>query len=120
MENGEQKTCTIDVAEQGDDMIVRPTPWGLPRAALSKTGEMHLTSKKPIYIGSVGLTAFEGYQSVKTDKGIYPVSEDVPVWVKSSNSFITLRQAKADYDGFTLYADAALDDGGQICLIAVS
>lgn len=120
LENGEQKTYTIDVVDQVDGLVGRPTPLGLPRAALSNTGEMHLTSKKPIYIGSVGLTAFEGYQSVKTDKGIYPVSEDVPVWVKSSNSFITLRQAKADYDGFTLYADAALDDGGQICLIAVS
>ncbi len=86
----------------------KPTPLGLPRAALSNTGEMNLISKKPIRVGAVTLQAFDGYQSVKTDAGVYPIADDVPVFVSRTNQLITLRQAKADYDAFVLYADAPL------------
>lgn len=117
--DGEQKTYDIDVVEQVEGLVGRPIPLGLPRAALSNTGEMHLTSKQPIRVGTVSLSAFDGYETVKTDKGVYRIAKDVPVWATKTNQFITLQKAKADYDSFTLYTDAALDDGGQIRLISV-
>ena len=64
--------------------------------------------------------AFDGYQSVKTDASVYPIADDVPVFVSRTNQLITLRQAKADYDAFVLYADAPLSEGGRICMISVS
>ena len=118
--DGEQKTYTIDVVDQVDDLVGKPTPLGLPRAALSNTGEMNLVSKKPIRVGAVTLQAFDGYDSVKTDDGMYPIADDVPVYVSRTGKFITLRQAKADYDAFVLYADMPLSEGGQICLISVA
>ncbi|HJF53201.1 MAG TPA: hypothetical protein K8V27_09815, partial [Butyricicoccus pullicaecorum] len=120
LEDGKPKTYTIDVVDQVDDLVSKPTPLGLPRAALSNTGEMNLISKKPIRVGAVTLQAFDGYQSVKTDAGVYPIADDVPVFVSRTNQLITLRQAKADYDAFVLYADAPLSEGGRICMISVS
>ena len=120
LEDGKPKTYTIDVVDQVDDLVGKPTPLGLPRAALSNTGEMNLISKKPIRVGAVTLQAFDGYQSVKTDAGVYPIADDVPVFVSRTNQLITLRQAKADYDAFVLYADAPLSEGGRICMISVS
>ena len=120
LEDGKPKTYTIDVVDQVDDLVGKPTPLGLPRAALSNTGEMNLISKKPIRVGAVTLQAFDGYQSVKTDAGIYPIADNVPVVVSRTNQLITLRQAKADYDAFVLYADAPLSEGGRICMISVS
>jgi len=51
---------------------------------------------------------------------MYPIADDVPVYVSRTGKFITLRQAKADYDAFVLYADMPLSEGGQICLISVA
>lgn len=121
LENGEQKSYDIDVDQQVEGLVGKPTPLGLPRAALSNhtTGEMQLTSKKPIRVDTVTLPAFDGYAAVKTSKGLYKIAKDVPVWVSRTNTFITLQKAKMDYDAFTLYADAPLNDGGQIRLIVV-
>ena len=101
-------------------MSGKPIPLGLPRAALSNTGEMNLISKQPIRVGAASLAAFDGYTSVKYNDTVWRISENIPVWNTRTNHLMTLRQAKADFDTFNLYADAPLEKGGQIRLITVS
>lgn len=120
LEDGKEKSYTIDVDEQVEGLTGKPTPLGLPRAALSNTGEMKLTSKKPIRIGVVSLADFDGYTSVKYNGAVWQVADDVPVWNTRTNHLMTLRQAKADFEAFTLYADAPLENSGQIRMISVS
>lgn len=115
-----EQSYTIDVDEQVAGLVGKPTPLGLPRAALSNTGEMKLTSKKPIRVGVVSLADFDGYTSVKYNGAVWQVADGIPVWNTRTNHFMTLRQAKADFDAFTLYADAPLENGGQIRMISVS
>ena len=117
--DGKAQTTTIDVVDQVDDLVGRPTPLALPKAALSNTGEMTLASKKPIRVGAVGLSAFDGYTSVRTDKGVYQLADNLPVYVTRLKQVVTLRQAKSDYDNFTLYADKAASEGGMIRMIVV-
>lgn len=81
---------------------------------------MNLTSKQPIRVGAASLSAFDGYTSVKYNDAVWQIAENVPVWNTRTNHFMTLRQAKADFDAFNLYADAPLEKGGQIRLITVS
>ena len=116
----EEKSYIIDVDEQVEGLTGKPTLLGLPRAALTNTGEMKLTSKKPIRIGVASLADFDGYSSVKYNGAVWRVADDVPVWNTRTNHFITLRQAKADFDAFTLYADASLENSGKIRIITVS
>lgn len=116
---GKAQTATIDVKDQVKDLAGKPTPLALPRAALSNTGEMTLVSKKPVRIAAVGLTAFDGYDGVRTDKGYYQLADNLPVYVKRLNKVITLRQAKADYDNFTLYTDRETEAGGIVRMIVV-
>lgn len=120
LEDGKEKSYTIDVEEQVEGLSGKPIPLGLPRAALSNTGEMNLISKQPIRVGAASLAAFDGYTSVKYNDTVWRISENIPVWNTRTNHFMTLRQAKADFDAFNLYADAPLEKGGQIRLITVS
>ena len=117
---GKEQSFEIDVDEQVEGLTGRPTPLGLPRAALSNSGEMKLTSKKPIHIGAVTLADFDGYTSVKYNGAVWRIADDIPVWNKRTNHLMTLRQAKADFNAFELYADAPLEKGGQIRMISVS
>lgn len=117
---GKEQSVEIDVDEQVEGLTGKPTPLGLPRAALSNSGEMKLTSKKPIRIGAVTLSDFDGYTSVKYNGAVWRIANDVPVWNKRTNRIMTLRQAKADFNAFELYADDPLDKGGQIRMIGVS
>lgn len=117
---GKPQTVTLDVDDQVKDLAGKPTPLALPRAALSNTGEMKLASKKPIRVGTVGLTAFDGYDGVRTDKGYYRLADNLPVYVTRLDKVVTLRQAKADYDNFTLYADKTAENGGMIRMVTVN
>ena len=73
----------------------------------------------PDKIGTVYLEAFDGYAAVRTKEGYYPIADDVPVYVKKTGKCITLRQAKANYSSFQLYADKPIDQGGKIRIIVV-
>ena len=117
---GKPQTVTLDVDDQVKDLAGKPTPLALPRAALSNTGEMKLASKKPIRVGTVGLVAFDGYDGVRTDKGYYRLADNLPVYVARLDKVVTLRQAKADYDNFTLYAAKTAENGGMIRMITVN
>ena len=71
LEDDKEKSYTIDVDEQVEGLSGNPIPLGLPRAALSNTGEMNLTSKQPIRVGAASLSAFDGYTSVKYNDADY-------------------------------------------------
>ncbi len=69
---------------------------------------------------TVGLDAFDGADGVRTASGYYPLSEEVQVYLSGQRKFVTLNQAKADYEKFTLYAERTPDKGGKIRVITVS
>ncbi|NBI81151.1 S-layer homology domain-containing protein [Clostridiaceae bacterium] len=92
---------------------------GLPASALTNQTRVSLSVQVPDKIGTVYLEAFDGYAAVRTKEGYYPIADDVPVYVKKTGKCITLRQAKANYSSFQLYADKPIDQGGKIRIIVV-
>ena len=69
---------------------------------------------------TVSLSAFDGVDGVRTASGYYPVSDEVQVYLPGTRKFMTLNQAKADYENFTLYAERTAEKGGKIRIITVS
>ena len=57
---------------------------------------------------------------MRTASGYYPIADEVQVYESGHRRFMTLAQAKADYDKFTLYAERTAEKGGQIRVITVA
>lgn len=130
-ETGEN-TVTLkyyDYDKQGEDtlsyeVISRPDgvnggPIGLPKGA-EHNQRQFLASIRLNRVDTVGLDAFDGADGVRTASGYYPLSEEVQVYLSGQRKFVTLNQAKADYEKFTLYAERTPDKGGKIRVITVS
>lgn len=92
---------------------------GLPASALSNNLRTNLSVQVPERVDTVGLEAFTGYSAVDTQRGYYPIADDVPVYVRKSRKCITLREAKANYTSFELYAEKDVNEGGKIRIIVV-
>lgn len=92
---------------------------GLPVSALSNQTRVYLSVQIPEKVDTVGVDAFSGYSAVRTGKGYYPIADNVPVYVRRTQKCITLREAKASYVKFELYAEKGVNEGGKIRVIVV-
>lgn len=93
-------------------------PVGIPRGMDQYADtKIFLPVKKLTVAGSVGLDAFDASDGVKTRDGYYPLQKDIGVYVSDYKKMISLREAKANFKEFTLYADAKPEDGGMIRMI---
>lgn len=95
-------------------------PIGLPKGAEKNGDKQFLASIRLNRVDTVGLDAFDSADGVRTASGYYPLSEEVQVYLSGQRKFVTLNQAKADYEKFTLYAERTPDKGGKIRVITVS
>lgn len=117
MLDGENTRLTYSV-------IGKPTgltggPVGLPKGAELSTAQQDLPIKNLTRVGSVDLTSFDGEDGVRTSSGYYPLADEVSVYISGDGKFISLRQAKADYTSFSVYADDIPGNGGKIRIIMV-
>ena len=92
---------------------------GLPASAMHNQTRVTLSAQELENLGKVTLNEFDGYSGVKTKHGYYPIDDDVPVYQRRFERCITLRQAKASYSAFELYADKPVDQGGKVRVIVV-
>ena len=92
---------------------------GLPKGAENNPERQFLASIRLSQVDTVSLSAFDGADGVRTKDGYYPISDEVQVYNSKQGRFMTLRQGKADYDSFTLYAERTAEKGGKIRVIEV-
>lgn len=92
---------------------------GFPKSAEKNPSRQMLDSIKLNRIDEVKLENFDGSAGVRTSQGYYKLADEVQVYVREQAKFISLAQAKADYDDFTLYAERPADEGGKIRVITV-
>ncbi len=92
---------------------------GLPVSALTNNTRVYLSLQIPEQVDTVGLEAFTGYEAVNTREGYFTIADDVPVYSRKLKKCITLREAKANYTSFTLYAEKGVKEGGKIRIIVV-
>lgn len=118
--NGQSTTREFLLSESSGSLVSRGRLVGLPRAALDNSSRLTLSIQRPSKVDTVGLSDFSGYTMVSTKKGYYPIADDVPVYVEKTGKCITLRQAKANYTEFELYAEKDIDEGGKIRIIVAS
>lgn len=93
---------------------------GLPVSALKNNTLVTLGVQIPEKVDTVGLEAFTGYEAVNTRNGYFTIVDNVPVYSKRMKKCITLREAKANYGTFELYAEKSAREGGKIRIIVVS
>lgn len=99
------------------------TPAALPMGYHANDATIHrnLTPTKLLRVGEVARIAFSGEESVRlTDGTVYPLLEDIGVYLPERKVFISLHEAKSNYTKFTLYANKAAQQGGKVCLITAS
>lgn len=113
-----QKELTYRVVSKPDG--VGSGPIGFPKGAENNETRQFLSSIRLAKVDTVGLSAFDGVDGVRTASGYYPVSDEVQVYLPGTRKFMTLNQAKADYENFTLYAERTAEKGGKIRIITVS
>lgn len=92
---------------------------GIPKYAENRTDKQQLDIIQLKNIGNVKLTDFDTSNGVKTSAGYYKISDEVQVYAKAVKKYLTLNQAKSDYNSFTLYAEKTADKGGKIRFIMV-
>lgn len=93
---------------------------GFPKDAEKNETRRFLSTMRLNRVDNVVLSAFDGSDGVRTASGYYPLSDEVQVYLTEQKKFVTLGQAKADYDSFTLYAERTPEKGGKIRIITVS
>lgn len=94
---------------------------GLPKKAEESEAQQKLACINLNRVDSVRLDAFDGEDGVRTAAGYYPLSDEVQVYVGNrQQQYITLDEAKANYDHFTLYAERPPEKGGKIRVIMVN
>ncbi|MGE4548879.1 MAG: S-layer homology domain-containing protein [Intestinibacillus sp.] len=93
-------------------------PIGIPRG-MGQYGDVKvfLPTKKLTSVGTVGLSAFDTSEGVKTTGGYYPLQENIGAYVPDYKKMVSLREAKANFTEFTLYADDTPENGGMIRII---
>lgn len=113
-----QKTLTYQTITKPDG--VGSGPIGFPKGTEAIDARQFLASIRLIKLDTVELSAFDGAAGVRTASGYYPIADEVQVYESGQRRFMTLAQAKADYDKFTLYAERTAEKGGQIRVITVA
>lgn len=93
------------------------SPVGIPKGMDRFKGRIILPIKKLTKIDTVSLEKFDGEKGVRTSDGYYPMSDDIKVYAKDYDKFISLSEAKANFKRFRVYADKSLANGGKIRLI---
>ncbi len=114
--DGEPVTRTYQVDQLPSGVSGSPT--GLPRGLDGVDGTLYnLPVKKLTVVGSVGVSAFDGLDGVKTAAGYLPLPEDISVYAGDIQKLISLREAKLNYQEFTLYGDTSSASGARVYLI---
>lgn len=65
---------------------------------------------RPIVLHSMGvakLTDFKGSESVKINGVIYPIKKDINVYLEKAKRYVTLPEAKSNFENFRLYTNKA-------------
>lgn len=113
-----QKELTYQTISQPEG--VGGSPVGFPKGAENNPARQFLASIRLMKVGTVELDAFDGAEGVRTSLGYYPIADEVQVYQSGKSRFMTLAQAKADYEKFTLYAERTPEKGGKIRVITVA
>lgn len=58
-------------------------------------------------MGTVKLTDFNASQSVKINGTIYPIKKDINVYLEKAKRYVTLPEAKSNFENFKLYTNKA-------------
>lgn len=64
----------------------------------------------PLVLASIGtakLTDFQGSESVKINGTIYPIKKDINVYLDKAKRYVTLPEAKSNFENFRLYTNKA-------------
>lgn len=95
-------------------------PIGMPKGSEKNQGMQTIHHKQLKNMGTVSIDNFNGSSGVMTENGFFNIVDNVSVYSKDMNKFISLSTAKANYTKFTVYADDILSNGGKIRVIYVS
>jgi hypothetical protein len=93
-------------------------------AGIARTGDGYLAGFVTLAsITGISRDDFEessdGTMYVRTDKGLFRVSDDVQVFLNDTSGWTTLENARAVSDNLTVYYDRTLSTGGKIRFIIV-
>lgn len=93
---------------------------GVP-GAVAKNQSANVNALYEILTERVSVTrdAFDGSKAIKTADNYIPLADDVIVYVPADERFISLSEARANYETFTCYCDRAPADGGIVRIIYV-
>lgn len=71
-------------------------------------------------VSGVGRSDFSGSDTVAADGTILPISTEVQVYYETTDRWMTLEEARAFSDAFTIYYDRTPQTGGQVRIIVVN
>ncbi len=97
-------------------------PVGIPKGYTSgsETVNSSLSTLPLTLVDTVGVSAFDGSNGVRTKNGYYDLADDIGVYVTARKEFISLQSAKSNYSSFRVYANKTAQEGGKIRVIIAS
>lgn len=118
--SGANKTSSLEYDVLSLPGGLNGAPVGIPKGYSTSTKKQVMSTLPLKLVDTIGLTAFDGANGVKTSDGYYELGEDVGVYITAQRQFISLQSAKTNYSKFRVYANDTASNGGKIRVIIAS